>query len=62
MKFRWTIKELDNITIENPEAVKQFIINILEERKGNLNIYAPLYRKIVQIQNIVTEIKIPKKV
>lgn len=43
MKFRWTIKELD----ENSDA--RILRGLVAERMGGLNMYAPLHRRLTQI-------------
>ena len=56
MRFRYKIDELERVKKENPENVKQFIINVLEERKSDCtNVNAPLYRAIIRAQGLVQE-------
>lgn len=48
MNFRWTINELKEITD------KKLILSLIAERKSNLtNIYAPLYRRLSELEKWV---------
>jgi len=59
MKYRYTLEEIKNVNLENKEAVRQFLINIMEDRKDSLtNVYSPLYRKITQVQNWIADKKL----
>jgi len=40
MKFRWTIEEL------NTKSDIDMLKAVVSERQGNLNIYAPLYKRL----------------
>jgi hypothetical protein len=62
MTITYTNQELrDLVNLNNPEGVKQFIINQLENRKNELrNPYAPLYVKLTEVQNWVTNATLPK--
>ena len=54
MKFRWTTKELQKITPQNPEEIKKFIICVLHDRKDSLtNVYSPLYQTLSNVQKWV---------
>lgn len=50
MKFRWSIKELENLSDE------EVIRGILAERKSELNIYCPLYKKINELYNLMDDL------
>ena len=48
MRFRWTIKELKEVTN------KKLIQTLIVERKSDCtNIYAPLYKRLQQLENWV---------
>jgi len=50
---RWTIKQLNEISME------AFIVSILSERQSKLNRYSPLCQKLKQAQKAVEQSNIP---
>lgn len=51
MNYRWTVRELNEIKIED------FIKIILEERKSNLNYYSPLSKKLKKAIHFIKNTK-----
>lgn len=52
MKFRFTIKQLESISND------KLLYCLIEERKSELNIYSPLYKRLYKLQ---TEKKLTHK-